>query len=66
MVLIERSRQMTALTVIRPLPSSADGSHSYEDFLKGGNDLFSRRMCYKVLQDSVCNGVVKAVTERQH
>ena len=41
-----------------------DGSHSYEDFLKGGNDLFSQTdLLSKVLAADSVNGVVKAVTE---
>ena len=41
-----------------------DGSHSYEDFLKGGNDLFSQTdVLSKVLAADSVNGVVKAVTE---
>lgn len=41
-----------------------DGSHSYEDFLKGGNDLFSQAdVLSKVLAADSVNGVVKAVTE---
>lgn len=41
-----------------------DESHSYEDFLKGGNDLFSQTdLLSKVLAADSVNGVVKAVTE---
>ena len=41
-----------------------DESHSYEDFLKGGNDLFSQTdLLSKVLAADSVNGVVKALTE---
>ncbi len=58
---IERSRQMTVLAEYKALAGAVlDGSHSYEDFLKAGEMIYSpRRMLALVLAADSVNGKVK-------